>query len=265
MVKKSVIGTQFLEVRALGIKQMNEPRLCWICEENIADTSEHALKKTDIIRAYGKGSYHNLKEKRPIHFKNGKETKLQGANSDIIKNPKDLCKQCNNTLTQPYDRAYDKFIEYFLNNSDVVLEKRFIDFEEVYGEDFPTQQTNLFKYFIKSFGCRIYANPEFKVPYDLVEILKNDLNYFQTGLKITMSLNNLVINNLGKDCFNFIGKTKMFYYNLYDKPEQFGFSFNEHIGWFFINYYYLIDIEPRSGVEWVADRKVIFLGEIESI
>jgi len=249
-------------MKVLGINHMNEPRLCWICEENIVDTSEHALKKTDIVRAYGKGSYYNLNEKQPIHFKNGKETKLQGANSNVIKNPKDLCKQCNNTLSQPYDRAYDKLIEYVVNNSELILERRFIDFEEIYGEDFPTQQTNLFKYFIKSFGCRIYANPDFEVPDDLVKIIKNDLTHFQTGLKITMSLNKAVINTLGKDCFHFIGKTDMLFYNLEDHPNQFGFSFSEHIGWFFINYYYLIDIEPRSGVGWISDRKVIFLGEI---
>ncbi|OUY06988.1 hypothetical protein [Acinetobacter populi] len=241
---------------------MNGLRLCWICEENIADTSEHALKKTDIVRAYGKGSYRNLNEKQPIHFKNGKETKLQGANSDIIKNLKDLCKQCNNTLSQPYDRAYDKFIEYVLNNSELILERRFIDFEEIYGEDFAIQQTNLFKYFIKSFGCRVYANPDFVVPRDLVNILKEDLDHFQTRLKITMSISTACIKLLGEQCFDFIGKTDMNYYNMSDYPSQYGFSFKEHVGWLFINYYYLIDIEPRSGVEWVADRKVIFLGEL---
>lgn len=242
---------------------MKISRLCWICNINIADTAEHALKKTDIVRAYGKGSYHNLGEKQPIHFKNGKQTKLQGANSDVIKNPKDLCKQCNNTLTQPYDFAYDKFLQYVINNCDLILERRFIDFEEIYGADFPSQQTNLFKYFIKSFGCRIYANPNFEVPIDVVEIIKNDLNHFTTGLKITMSINNEVINKFGNHCFHFVGKTEMHYYNLTNNPNQFGFSFSEHIGWFFINYYYLIDINERSGTEWIANRKVLFIGELE--
>ncbi|WP_336951144.1 hypothetical protein [Acinetobacter sp. AS167] len=149
-----------------------------------------------------------------------------------------------------------------MKNSELILERRFIDFEEVYGDDFPSQQTNLFKYFIKSFGCRIYANPDFEVPYDLVEIVKNNLTHFQTGLKITMSLNKAVLNNLGKDCFHFIGKTEMPYYNLEDYPNKFGFSLSEHVGWFFINYFYLINVNERSGVEWIADRKVIFLGEL---
>lgn len=240
---------------------MSESRLCWICEKNIADTAEHALKKADIVRTYGKGSYHQL-DNPPIHVKNDKLTKLQGANSDVIKNPKDLCKHCNNTLTQPYDRAYDKFIEYVLNNSEQILERRFIDFEEVYGEDYASQQTYLFKYFIKSFGCRIYAIPDFVVPPDLVHILKNDLDHFQTGLKITMSISTACIKLLGRQCFDFIGKADMNYFNMADYPNQFGFDFKEHVGWLFINYYYLIDIEPQSGVEWIADRKVIFLGEL---
>lgn len=262
MERKFAIDTLFQEVRVLGINYMNDHRLCWICEENVADTSEHALKKSDIVRAYGKGSYHNLKGKQPIHFKNGKETKLQGANSNVIKNPKDLCKQCNNTLSQPYDRAYDKFIEYILNNSELILERRFIDFEEVYGDDFPTQQTNLFKYFIKSFGCRIYANPDFEVPYDLVEIIKNDLTHFKTDLKITMSINNQVIKTLGDESFDFIGKTEMLYYNLMDYPDQFGYSLSEHVGWFYINYFYLINVNDKTENFFIPDRKVIFLGEI---
>ena len=241
---------------------INKPRLCWICEDNIADTSEHALKKSDIVRAYGKGSYRNLNIKQPIHFKNGKETQLQGPNSEVIKNPKDLCKQCNNTLSQPYDRAYDIFIEYVINKSELILERRFIDFKEVYGEDFAIQQTNLFKYFIKSFGCRIYANPAFNVPHDLVDILRNDLIKFSTGLQITMSINKQILNNLGKNCFDFIGKSEMLYYKLTDFHDQFGFSLSEHVGWFFINYFYLINVNERSGVEWNANRKVVFLGEI---
>lgn len=241
---------------------MRNNRLCWICQTNIADTAEHALKKSDIVRKYGKGSYQNLGEKQPIHFKDGKITKLQGANSDAIKNQKDLCKQCNNSLTQPFDRAYDKFIEYVIDNYELILERRFIDFEEIYGEDFPDQQTNLFKYFLKSFGCRIYANLDFKVPLDIITILKNDLNHFDTDIKITMSINKEIIRILGKENFNFIGKAEMLYYNLDDAPDQFGFSFSEHVGWFFINYFYLIDVNERTGIEWIANRKVVFLGEI---
>lgn len=243
---------------------MSNSRLCWICQTNIADTAEHALKKSDIVRKYGKGSYHNLGEKQPLHFKDGKITKLQGANSDVIKNPKDLCKQCNNTLTQPFDRAYDKFIAYLANNYKSILERRFIDFEEIYGENFPDQQTNLFKYFIKSFGCRIYANPNFNIPNDIIKIIRNDLRHFSTGLKITMSVNTKLINEFGIDILNSpIGKSEMTYFDSLPTPNQLGFNFSEHFGWFFINYYYLIPIEERSGIEWIANRKVIFIGELE--
>lgn len=58
---------------------MKISRLCWICNINIADTAEHALKKTDIVRAYGKGSYHNLGENQPIHFKKWKANQTSGC------------------------------------------------------------------------------------------------------------------------------------------------------------------------------------------
>lgn len=54
-------------------------------------------------------------------LKNDKETKLQGLISDVIKNPKNLCKQCNNILSHSYGRAYDKFIQYVLNYSELIL------------------------------------------------------------------------------------------------------------------------------------------------
>lgn len=90
-------------------------------------TSEHVLK-TDIVHTYGKDSYHKLNENN-CTLKNDKENKLQGLISDVIKNPKNLCKQCNNILSDSYDRAYDKFIQYVLNYSELILKKRFIDFK----------------------------------------------------------------------------------------------------------------------------------------
>lgn len=77
-----------------------------------------------------------------------------------------------------------------------------------------------------------------------------------------MSINKEIIRILGKENFNFIGKAEMLYYNLDDALDQFGFSFSEHVGWFFINYFYLIDVNERTGIEWIANRKVVFLGEI---
>lgn len=49
MGKEFVTGILFLEARVLGINHMNDHRLCWICEENVADTSEHALKKLKFV------------------------------------------------------------------------------------------------------------------------------------------------------------------------------------------------------------------------
>ena len=51
-----------------------------------------------LVKINGEIRFLAVVAKESMFSKNGKETKLQGANSDVIKNPKDLCKQCNNTL-----------------------------------------------------------------------------------------------------------------------------------------------------------------------
>ena len=54
---------------------------------------------------------------------NGKEIQLQGPNSTKLKFEKVMCEKCNNTTSQPFDRAYDKFISYVLNNYELLSKK----------------------------------------------------------------------------------------------------------------------------------------------
>jgi hypothetical protein len=69
-----------------------------------------------------------------MHLKNGKFSKIQGPNSKKIKYEHSICTDCNNTLSQPFDRSYDQFFDYIQNNPSSVFKNRFIDFYEVYGE-----------------------------------------------------------------------------------------------------------------------------------
>lgn len=76
-----------------------------------------------------------------------------------------------------------------------------------------------------------------------------------------MSINKGLINNLGVNCFHFIGKTEMLDHNLVDYPYQYSFSLSQRIAWFFVNYFYLISVNKRSVVEWIPNRKVVFIRE----
>lgn len=149
-----------------------------------ANSSEHRLKKSDIVRFYGRGPYKG--DRAPIHFRGDQRTKIQGTDSRTIKYKKIICQTCNTTTSQPFDLAYEHLISWLCKNETRVLHRRFINFADVFSADFEAEQRNLYKYFAKSFGCRL-AEAGQAVPADIVELLNKD--QFQTALRITFSVN----------------------------------------------------------------------------
>lgn len=222
---------------------------CWICGQ-IADSKEHRIKKSDLIRAFGRGPYHdNL-----LHVRFEQPKTIQGPNSNRLKYDKSLCQYCNSTLTQPFDRAYDTFIDYIYENESEILEDRIVDFYQVYGDDFGKQQTNLYKYFVKSFGCRLH-DAQRKIPDDLKVLLNQDT--FQTGLRISFAVNKDIAMMPNKFRDSFIGKGELL--GLGENRDK-GYIWREHISWLFINYWYMAQPEGQLGVEWTADNRFIYLG-----
>ena len=167
--------------------------ICWMCG-NIADSREHKIKKSLLKKIFAE----DFKNKDMMHIKYGIENKIAGANSDKIKFKKVICSKCNNHKTQEHDLSFDTFINFIINNYKVIDKKRMINFQEIYGEDFPKQQLNLYKYFVKIFGCDLSEN-NFEVPYDLKNLLDKDS--FKSRLKITFSINEEIISYLNPTNF----------------------------------------------------------------
>ena len=140
---------------------------CWICGE-LANTGEHKIKKSLLNDIFKK----NFDIKSLQHFKNGKFTTLQGANSKKIQYLNSLCTICNNHKTQVFDFAFDKFFKYIKNNHKTIFKTKMIDFSVIYGNNYNLESINLFKYFVKIFGCDLRDN-NLKVPIDSVDFLNN--------------------------------------------------------------------------------------------
>lgn len=83
---------------------------CWICGK-IADSSEHKIKKSNLVKLWGKGPYKG--DNALLRLKNSQQDAIQGPDSAILKFNKNLCHNCNSTRTQPFDNAYDEFIQWF--------------------------------------------------------------------------------------------------------------------------------------------------------
>lgn len=166
---------------------------CWICGQ-AADSREHKVKKSIVENTY-KDFFNNS---AVLHLRNGQFTKLQGPNSKKIKYEKTICAYCNNTRTQQFDEAYELFFNYVQNQSQLILEKRMIDFKNIYGSSFESGQRNLFKYFVKLFGCDL-CSVNHTVPEDLPVLLGK--TQFKTALKITFAVNERKIDRLDPNSF----------------------------------------------------------------
>jgi len=231
---------------------------CWICGEP-ANSAEHRLKKADLVRAYGRGPYKG--GSAPVHVRGGKIRAIQGPGAGTLKYPTSLCQKCNTTFTQPFDRAYDKLISWIHANESGVLRKRFVDFADVYGEQFEVPQTDLYKYFAKSFGCRL-VEAGTAVPADIVQLLGQPT--FRTRLRITFSVDEDVLTMLPPDVQkNFIGKGDLVQWaDRQNRSQVTGYTFHEHVSWFTTNYWYDSPPDPTSGSTWTANSRVIYLGAI---
>lgn len=210
---------------------------------------------------YGHGSYAG--DTAPVHTKNSVRNTIQGANSKHIKYMASICSECNGSFSQPFDIAYQKFIKYVFDNEEHILKKRYIDFFDIYGLEFEICQRNLYKYFAKSFGCRlVYA--KLAVPDDIRELLSKD--FFQTALRINISVNEDILLLPSEHRHGFIGKGDLSGY-IDEKNTEIidGYEWNEHISWLTIFYWYNIWPDGNLGSIWVADNQFVYLGSAYSL
>jgi hypothetical protein len=66
-----------------------------------------------------------------------------------------MCAYCNNTRSQPFDRAYDEFIEWIIENEQKVLGERRIVLEEVFGPRRAEKAEDVLRFFVKQICCRL--------------------------------------------------------------------------------------------------------------
>lgn len=234
---------------------------CWICGKP-ADSGEHSIKKSNFKTLFGTtGPYKN--ENELCLVRDGKLIPIQSANSKHLKFNV-LCKYCNNTRTQPFDKAYEKFIKYVEDHQEEILKIRFIDFSSVYGENFEEGQRNLYyKYLVKSFASRLarFGHP---IPQDMIDLLDKD--YFKTGLRITFAINEdkALLSIIDKDipvlsCGDIYGNK-----DYIDKATDLVYFYSESYSWLEIFYWYNSFPDGSLGSTWVADNRFVYLGSFQS-
>jgi hypothetical protein len=121
---------------------------CWICGAS-ADSGEHKAKASDVRSILGTPTQH-----KPFHLRSQKEghQKLKGIAVDAIQWDDKICRPCNNAVSAPYDKAWEK-LSTFLQKFPSGLPS--INLQTVYGDKYQAELQNLYLYFVKLFGCYI--------------------------------------------------------------------------------------------------------------
>lgn len=230
---------------------MNSKEKCFICG-NIADSKEHSIKRTDIKSLFGKEKSFKGEDALCLVSKD-KILPIQGVNSNYIKFNV-LCRNCNNTKTQPFDKAYEKFITYIENNKENILKEQIIDLSMVY-HNWEVEQVNLYKYLIKSFCCRLsyFKHP---IPEYMIDILNE--KSMETELVITFSINMYLKNNDIKLVANGDIMANQSYID--GKNGVVFYCYTEFYSWLEINYYHNYNTDVSSDFEWFGNEQYIKLG-----
>lgn len=137
---------------------------CWWCGAP-ADSREHKLKKTDLHREFGRPF-----RETPLRLREKRVEAVQGPGSDLVKFTTNLCARCNNTRSQAFDYAYDRFVGYVAAHGRHILSSRRIDLRAAFGEDWGDAAEDTLRYLVKHIGCRLAQN-EIEVPLTLLTFL----------------------------------------------------------------------------------------------
>ncbi|MGY4371110.1 hypothetical protein ACVW1A_007175 [Bradyrhizobium sp. LB1.3] len=138
-----------------------------------------------------------------------------------------------------------------MSNERVILQRRHLNFEEIYGQEWEEKQRDLFKYCVKSFGCRLVDAGEM-VPQDLVDLLA--LTSFRTALKVTFAVNEDVLLMPQDDRAGFIAMGDLF------STTAKGYLWCESVSWFRIHYWYSCQPDGALGSTWIANAQYVYLG-----
>jgi hypothetical protein len=84
------------------------PALCWICNQNEANSGEHKTKRSDLAAVLGSPT-----EEKPLYFHDLERLNkaVKSLDAKILKAPIRICSHCNTTRTQPHDRAWERMSE----------------------------------------------------------------------------------------------------------------------------------------------------------
>ena len=128
-------------------------KLCWICRSRQADSGEHRFKASDIRERFP-----GLSQQTPVYMqRDGRNTnkRVGTAGADTLKFIQSVCRQCNNTGTQRYDRAWERLSRYLHANWPRIARSDRLDLSKPFPGTTRDTALDVHLFFVKQFGCKI--------------------------------------------------------------------------------------------------------------
>ena len=140
---------------------------CWICGK-VGNTGEHLIKASDLKSIFGEVS-----QKTPLYFHTSKTKNVPVGSikrSSRLRSNALLCNDCNSSLTQPYDKAWETMSAYLRNNWGQISASGKVNLSNVFLGNVRKSLLNVHLYFVKIFGCSVVADG---VPIDITPFRKS--------------------------------------------------------------------------------------------
>jgi hypothetical protein len=158
--------------------------MCWWCG-GAADSREHRYKRTDVVQSFGKGPWRGSVVR--VRSDSAFMDHIQGPGSDKLKFSKVLCARCNDTRSQPFDRAYDGFAEYLRSHETAIVESASLRLSDVYGSFWEQRAKEVTKFFLKNICCRL-AEAMAPIPRRIIQYLDDD-HQSLSDIQLEMTIN----------------------------------------------------------------------------
>lgn len=129
------------------------PPLCWICQKRPAGSSEHKFKASDL-----RFKAPSMSQQRPIYLqRDGRatNTKVGSAKATALTFSRSICAYCNNTLTQPYDLAWQHLSRYLHAHWAEIRRRRRFNVSSPFPGGTRAAALRVHLFFVKLFGCKI--------------------------------------------------------------------------------------------------------------
>lgn len=123
---------------------------CWICGSSENLTGEHIFKHSDAKMLLG-----HVSQQDPVffHTKNKINKKVGSFKNSVFKFSKIMCSKCNNEITQPYDKSWEKASSWLFQNGSRIAEGDKFKWNHIFPYKTRSNMINVQLFFAKLMGC----------------------------------------------------------------------------------------------------------------